>query len=72
MLFCLKCKFLTPYILGEEVAVYCAANLHKFLLDCDGYLDGKIEKSLKDAFMNIDQAVTTDEVKDIFLRNNYF
>jgi len=47
---------------GEEVAVYCAANLHKFLLDCDGYLDGKIEKSLKDAFMNIDQAVTTDEV----------
>ena len=35
-------------------------------MDCDGYLDGKIEKALKDAFMNIDQAVTTDEVRKLW------
>ncbi|XP_066931681.1 protein phosphatase 1G-like [Clytia hemisphaerica] len=47
---------------GEEVAVYVSQNLHKFILDCDSYMEGEIESALKEAFMNIDQAVTTEEV----------
>jgi len=47
---------------GDEVAKYCAENFHKFLLDNDAYTEGNVKIALKDSFMNIDQALTTDEV----------
>jgi len=47
---------------GKEVADYCAENLHRFLMDTEAYQEGEIKKALKDAFMNIDEALTTEEV----------
>jgi len=47
---------------GKEVADYCAQNLHRFLLDSEAYSEGDVKKALKEAFMNIDEALTTEEV----------
>jgi len=55
------------FVLGEEVALYCAQNLHKFVLDHDGYLEGDLKTALRDSFMNIDQALRTEEVSMTFI-----
>lgn len=47
---------------GKEVADYVAANLHRFLMDTEAFQAGDIKKALKDAFLNIDEALTTEEV----------
>jgi len=47
---------------GKEVADYCAQNLHRFILDSESYQEGDIKKALKESFLNIDEALTTEEV----------
>jgi len=47
---------------GEEVAKYCSENIHKFILDCDAFAEGDLKTALRDSFMTIDQALTSDEV----------
>lgn len=47
---------------GKEVADYCAENMYRFLMDTEAFQEGDIKKALKDAFLNIDEAITTEEV----------
>jgi len=47
---------------GKEVADYCAENMHRFLMDTEAFQEGDMKKALKDAFMTIDEALTTEEV----------
>lgn len=56
--------------IGKEVADYCAENIHRFLMDTEAYQEGDMKKALKNAFMTIDEAITTEEVSIPIL--NYF
>lgn len=47
---------------GKEVADYCAENIYRFLMDAEAYQEGDIKKALKDTFLSIDEALTTEEV----------
>ncbi|XP_048865015.1 protein phosphatase 1G isoform X2 [Brienomyrus brachyistius] len=47
---------------GEEVALYCSKYLPDIIKDQKAYKDGKLQKALEDAFLAIDNKITTEEV----------
>ncbi|XP_030054450.1 LOW QUALITY PROTEIN: protein phosphatase 1G [Microcaecilia unicolor] len=47
---------------GEEVALYCAKYLPEIIKDQKAYKEGKLQKALEDAFLAIDDKLTTEEV----------
>lgn len=47
---------------GKEVAEYCALNLHNFLMDTEAFTEGDMQRALRETYMNIDEAITSDEV----------
>lgn len=49
---------------GPEVALYCAAELPKFLKETDAYKSNDYEKALKDAFIGFDATLVNEEVID--------
>ncbi|XP_029452205.1 protein phosphatase 1G [Rhinatrema bivittatum] len=47
---------------GEEVALYCAKYLPDVIKEQKAYKEGKLQKALEDAFLAIDDKLTTEEV----------
>lgn len=47
---------------GEEVALYCSKYLPGVIKEQKTYKEGKLQKALEDAFLDIDARITTEEI----------
>lgn len=47
---------------GEEVALYCSKYLPGIIKEQKTYKDGKLQKALEEAFLDIDRRMTTEDV----------
>lgn len=49
------------YVTGAKIAQYAGKHLHKHIVKRPEYADGKLEKALKQAFLDIDVAMLEED-----------